>query len=109
MFHKYIFLLGQKWRNPSLAKIYNSLKQSEKYSLEDLQKMQLERLKELVSFAYKNSVYYKRVFDTAKVHPDDIQTLTDISKFPLLTKQDLLRYNEEIHTTQNIKYSKLFN
>lgn len=108
MFHKYIFLLGQRWRNPSLAKIYNSLKQSEKYSLEDLQKMQLERLKDLVSFAYKNSSYYKRVFDIAKVHPDDIQNLTDISKLPLLTKQDLLRYNQEIHTTKIVKYSKLF-
>ena len=48
---------------------------------------QLESLKEIVKFAYENSVYYKRSFDEAGVSPEDIHTLQDIKKFPFIDKQ----------------------
>ena len=47
----------------------------------ELEKLQLERLKEMVRFAYENAPYYKRSFDEAGVSPDDLQTLADIQKF----------------------------
>ncbi|MBP3295758.1 MAG: phenylacetate--CoA ligase [Lachnospiraceae bacterium] len=48
---------------------------------------QLESLKEIVKFAYENSVYYKRSFDEAGVSPEDIHTLQDIKKIPFIDKQ----------------------
>ena len=48
---------------------------------------QLESLKEIVKFAYDNTVYYKRSFDEAGVSPEDIHTLSDIRKFPFIDKQ----------------------
>lgn len=54
---------------------------------EELEALQLEELKEIVSFAYKNSVYYKRAFDEAGVKPSDIETLKDLQKFPFVNKQ----------------------
>ena len=53
----------------------------------ELEAMQLERLKEMVRYAYDNTVYYKRSFDEAGVSPDDIQTLADIEKFPFIDKK----------------------
>ena len=44
-------------------------------------------MKEIVKFAYENSVYYKRSFDEAGVSPEDIHTLQDIKKFPFIDKQ----------------------
>ena len=54
---------------------------------EELQKRQLEDLKEIVKFAYDNAPYYKRSFDEAGVKPEDIKTLKDIEKFPFINKK----------------------
>lgn len=53
---------------------------------EELEKKQLEDLKEIVKFAYDNAPYYKRSFDAAGVKPEDIHTLSDIAKFPFINK-----------------------
>ena len=49
--------------------------------------MQLERLQEMVRYAYDNTVYYKRSFDEAGVKPEDIKTLKDLEKFPFIDKK----------------------
>ena len=54
---------------------------------EELEKRQLEDLKEIVKFAYDNAPYYKRSFDEAGVKPEDIKTLKDIEKFPFINKK----------------------
>lgn len=53
----------------------------------DLEVLQLERLKEMVKFAYENAPYYKRAFDEVGVKPEDLQTLSDLAKFPFINKQ----------------------
>lgn len=52
----------------------------------ELEKRQLEDLKEIVQFAYDHAPYYKRSFDQAGVKPSDIKTLKDIEKFPFIDK-----------------------
>ncbi len=52
----------------------------------ELEQLQLERLKEMVSYAYENAPYYKRSFDAAGVSPADISTLADLEKFPFINK-----------------------
>lgn len=51
--------------------------------------LQLERLKEMVKYAYDNVPFYKKKYDEAGVKPSDIQTLEDINKLPFVTKADL--------------------
>jgi phenylacetate-CoA ligase len=59
----------------------------ETLSREELEKLQLENLKEIVHFAYNNAPHYKRAFDAAKVSPSDIRSLADLAKFPFVDKQ----------------------
>lgn len=59
----------------------------ETLSRPELEKLQLERLKEIVKFSYENAPYYKRSFDEAGVKPEDIKSLDDIAKFPFINKQ----------------------
>ena len=47
----------------------------------------MERLKDMVKYAYENTVYYKRSFDEAGVKPEDITSLADIEKFPFIDKK----------------------
>ncbi len=58
-------------------------------SIDEIRATQLERLKWSVRHAYENVVMYKQRFDEAGVHPDDLQQLSDISKFPFTYKNDL--------------------
>ncbi|WP_213781717.1 phenylacetate--CoA ligase PaaK [Caballeronia sp. dw_276] len=58
-------------------------------SRDELTALQLKRLKWSVAHAYENSPVYRRKFDEAGVHPDDIKSLADIARFPFTTKKDL--------------------
>ncbi|MBI4813914.1 MAG: phenylacetate--CoA ligase [Methanobacterium sp.] len=58
-------------------------------SRDEMRKLQLKRLKDVVKRAYENVPYYKKRFDEAGINPQDIKTLEDIQKIPLTTKDDL--------------------
>ncbi|CAG2152086.1 Phenylacetate-coenzyme A ligase [Cupriavidus yeoncheonensis] len=67
----------------------DELEPIERASRDELQALQLERLKWSVRHAYDNVPHYRKAFDAAGVHPDDLKQLSDVSKFPFLAKQDL--------------------
>jgi len=56
---------------------------------DELEKLQLKRLQEIVKRAYENVPYYQEKFQEAKIKPEDIKTLKDIEKLPFTTKTDL--------------------
>lgn len=58
-------------------------------SIDELRSLQLERIKWSLRHAYENVPHYRAKFDEAGVHPDDFKQLSDLSKFPFTTKQDL--------------------
>ena len=58
-------------------------------SRDALQALQLQRLKWSLRHAYDNVAHYRAKFDAAGVHPDGLQTLADLARFPFTTKQDL--------------------
>ena len=58
-------------------------------SIDEIRALQLERLKWSVRHAYDNVAMYKQRFDEAGVHPDDLQQLSDLAKFPFTYKNDL--------------------
>ncbi|WP_457393010.1 phenylacetate--CoA ligase PaaK [Roseateles sp. P5_E1] len=58
-------------------------------SRDELQALQLERLRWSLQHAYDHVPHYKAKFDEAGVHPSDLKTLADLAKFPFTTKHDL--------------------
>lgn len=58
-------------------------------SRDEIEALQLARLKWTLHHAYDNVPMYKRKFDQAGVHPDDLKQLSDLARFPYTTKQDL--------------------
>ena len=57
--------------------------------IEDLHKMQEERLRYFVRYAYNHSLFYRQRFMEAGVEPDDIKKLSDVTKLPFTSKRDL--------------------
>jgi len=53
------------------------------------EKLQFARLKNLVEKVYQDVPFYKKKMDEAGVSPKDITSLSDISKLPFTTKDDL--------------------
>ena len=58
-------------------------------STDQLQSVQLERMKWSLQHAYDNVPHYRASFDAAGVHPSDLKTLSDLARFPFTTKKDL--------------------
>ncbi len=58
-------------------------------SLDEIQSLQLDRMRTTLTKAYNNVAHYKAKFDAAGVHPDDLKSLSDLAKFPFTVKDDL--------------------
>ena len=58
-------------------------------SIDEIRALQLKRLKWSLRHAYDNVAMYRRRFDAANVHPDNINDLSDLTKFPFTYKNDL--------------------
>ena len=58
-------------------------------SRDEISALQLKRMKWSLKHAYENVPFYRKQFDDAGVHPDDLKSLSDLAKFPFTVKQDL--------------------
>lgn len=58
-------------------------------SVDEIRALQLDRLKWSVRHAYENVPMYRQRFDAMGVHPDDLQQLSDLARFPFTYKNDL--------------------
>lgn len=59
------------------------------WDLNELERIQLERLNAIVAYAYKHIDLYRRRFNLLRVKPEDIKTCEDLAKLPTLNKEDI--------------------
>ena len=67
----------------------SSLDAIEIASRDEIEALQLQRMKKSLVHAYDNVAHYKNQFDAKGVHPDDLKSLSDLAQFPFTVKQDL--------------------
>jgi phenylacetate-CoA ligase len=77
---------GKQGKTPRAA---GGLDAIETASRDEISALQLERLKWSVAHSYRNVEHYRKAFEQAGVHPDDIRDLADLARFPFLVKSDL--------------------
>lgn len=94
--HIKVPLLGRQDYNPLFWQTYYQSLESSKWTHEKLQEFQLNELKKVIDFAYKNTKFYKKLFDESGINPGSFNHLEDIKKIPLLYKEDLINYIEQI-------------
>jgi len=56
---------------------------------EDLEQLQLEKLQATLNRVHKNVTYYRKTFTKLDIIPEDIQALSDLTRLPFTTKDDL--------------------
>jgi phenylacetate-CoA ligase len=77
---------------PKMVQRYPSadvLEPIERASRDELQALQLERLKWTLRHAYENVPHYRSAFDAAGVHPGELTSLADLARFPFTDKKTL--------------------
>ena len=60
----------------------NLLDPIEVASRDEISALQYHRMRRSLAHAYENSPFYRKRFDEYGVHPSDLKTLADLSKFP---------------------------
>ena len=58
-------------------------------SRDEIEALQLQRLRWSLQHAYDNVPHYRKAFDAKGVHPSDLKSLKDLAKFPFTSKKDL--------------------
>lgn len=77
------------------------LNKSEFSSLDELERIQNDKLRKLIKEVYENVPYYRRIMDERKIVPSDIRNKEDLRAFPILTKQKI---RDNFNGLLNIKY-----
>jgi len=53
------------------------------------QEIILPKLQAQLQYAYQKSTFYKKKWDKAGIHPDDIRSLQDFEQVPFVTKEEI--------------------
>lgn len=103
---RFIYRVGAKRRNPSMAAEYHRLLESEWLSKSDLEAIQLTRAKEFLNFARKHSPYYRDIFDHCGFDPSRMSSLKDMGCIPTIEKKELVAHSERIRA--NVTFNRIF-
>lgn len=76
------------------------LENSQWWSRSELERFQQKRLQALLKHAYENVPYHHKIFREFELKPQDIKSIDDLQKLPILTKEDI-RNNLDDLTTKN--------
>ena len=71
------------------AHFYNLIGLMVEWPRSEILSWQDQKLRELIAHAYNNTAYYKTLMRAAGMSPDDIQTISDLKKLPVLKKETL--------------------
>lgn len=79
-----------KRMGPAFHDYYYELLESESASNDHIQEYQAEQVTRLVRHAYDTVPYYRRVMEERGLQPRDVSSVADLSKLPILTKEDVI-------------------
>ena len=66
---------------------FYGLKKNLRLKPPELRRMQEKKLRAIVSYAYENVSFYHRKFRMTGIKPSDIETVEDLVKIPITTKE----------------------
>jgi len=105
---KLIFPIAEIVSGTRLLKYLRFLQKSQWYSKEQLRQLQEEKLQVLLKHSYENVPFYKETLDRLDLKPDEMRRIEDLSKLPILEKEDVRKnFNNTKLITQNIPKKRL--
>ncbi|MEJ2647275.1 MAG: hypothetical protein P8016_02550 [Sedimentisphaerales bacterium] len=87
------FWLRRKW-----------LSKSQWLGEKELEQIQLDLLKKLIAHSYDTVPYYRRIMSELNILPENIKSLRDIERFPVISKKDIIDQSDGFISDKYSKY-----
>lgn len=94
--------------NSIFKETINELKKFENLNSEEKNIYHFEKLREVLIYAYENTVFYKRSFDKVNFNPYEFSNIKEMDKLPTINKEIVLKHFDEFLSKENIDYYEAF-
>lgn len=81
-----ILPVAEKLQGTCATKWYRKICEMNHWTKKDVRCWQEKELQKFINHAYTHTVYYRKLFDDLHLTPDDIRTIDDLKKLPIMTK-----------------------
>lgn len=98
---KFLLPLADKFKGLCVTFWYHQIHKMSSWSKKQIIEWQTFQLRNFVRHAYEHTIYYRELFDSLGLTPEDIQTIDDLKKLPVLTK-DTIRARFDDFVPDNI-------
>jgi len=103
-----LFRGAYRFKRPNVLVYYDTFMKRQWLKYEELIKEANGQLRKIIDYAYSYVPYYKNLFNDLNISPKDINSIEDLQKLPILTK-DIIKNNFESFTPENISSLKFIN
>ena len=103
-----IFPLQERLKHHDTVAVRRKMEETQWWSRERIEALQLERLRQLISHAQQFVPYYRDLFKKIGLTAADIQSLADLQRVPFLTKP-IIRSNLEGFKSEKAQHLARFN
>ena len=103
---KIVMPIVDRVKGRNILKHLRELERSQWYSPDRIEELQRKKLRLIIQHSYDNVPYYHELFRELNLKSNDIKTVEDLSKLPVLTK-DIVRNNIDKMIAKNFYASKL--
>ena len=88
------------WKGRRTFQFWNELEQSQWWSRERLEALQLERLRKHIAYCLEYSPYYRELWTAQGLSPHDLRSLSDIQRWPLTSRQAMRDHADQMRSTE---------
>lgn len=107
IYRSVIFPLAEFSQGTHILQTLRALEDSQWRTSDQIQDFQEARLRELIQHSYANVPYYRSTFDRLGLKPEDINSVEDLQKLPVLTKDIIRREFPDNITAQDTPRKRL--
>ena len=93
--HQMLFKLGYGLKRPMLLKYYEEYCLNNLKTNTELEAQQSQALKKMIAFCYENVPYYQKLFKSLGMKNNDINSIKDLERLPILSKAQIKNEMEE--------------
>ncbi len=86
---KFLFPVHERFKGHHTARVLKEMEASQWWPLDKLQDLQVRRLRGLLEHARDHVPYYRELFHRINFSPHSVQSIDDLQRLPLLSKQDI--------------------
>lgn len=103
-----ILPLAEKIKGTKATYWYRKIQEMQSWSKAEIYDWQESQMRAFIQHAYQHTIYYRNLFDSLGLKPEDIQHMEDLKKIPIVTKEIVNAHYEEFvpNNIASIPYRK---